>query len=149
MRSWAKNRNLFVRGVIISAGGKMKIFKSILMASAVTLSLFAAGSGGASAGIVSSPSASVLAPQATKVFPIERVRERRYNRRRHGRRHRRRRGRHRHYHRGYWYATPWWTIPLYAAPRRFGRCERWHRRCRVRWGRGRDYRGCMRHHGCL
>jgi hypothetical protein len=70
---------------------------------------------------------------------------RRYNRQRHGRRHRTRRGRHRHYYNGYWYAFPWW---LQSAPRRYNRCGYWRRQCRIRWGRGRDYRGCMRHHGC-
>lgn len=27
-------------------------------------------------------------------------------------------------------------------------CRRWHRECRARWGGGRDYRRCMRRHGC-
>jgi hypothetical protein len=27
-------------------------------------------------------------------------------------------------------------------------CVRWHRECRARWGGGRDYRRCMRRHGC-
>ena len=30
----------------------------------------------------------------------------------------------------------------------FGRCVRWNRRCRRRWGGGPDYRRCMRRHGC-
>lgn len=29
-----------------------------------------------------------------------------------------------------------------------GRCRRWNRRCRRRFGRGRDYRRCMRRRGC-
>jgi hypothetical protein len=27
-------------------------------------------------------------------------------------------------------------------------CSRWNRECRARWGAGRDYRRCMRRHGC-
>jgi hypothetical protein len=27
-------------------------------------------------------------------------------------------------------------------------CRRWNRECRARWGRGWDYRRCMRRHGC-
>ena len=30
----------------------------------------------------------------------------------------------------------------------YRRCTRWHRECRARWGGGRDYRRCMRRHGC-
>ena len=30
-----------------------------------------------------------------------------------------------------------------------GRCEYWSRRCAASWGYGnKDYRGCMRYHGC-
>lgn len=27
-------------------------------------------------------------------------------------------------------------------------CRRWHRRCRFRYGGGRDFRRCLRRHGC-
>lgn len=27
-------------------------------------------------------------------------------------------------------------------------CRRWYRECRARWGGGRDFRRCMRRHGC-
>jgi hypothetical protein len=27
-------------------------------------------------------------------------------------------------------------------------CRRWYRECRERWGGGRDFRRCMRRHGC-
>jgi hypothetical protein len=27
-------------------------------------------------------------------------------------------------------------------------CRRWYRECRARWGAGRDFRRCMRRHGC-
>ncbi len=31
---------------------------------------------------------------------------------------------------------------------RYNYCRRWYRECRARWGGGRDFRRCMRRHGC-
>ncbi len=130
-------------------GGIMKLLKSMFLVSAVTFGVCLAGGTNVSAGTISSPTASVLVPQAMEPSTVEQVRHRRYRRHRHGRRYRGRRRGYRHYHGGYWYAYPWWTVPLYTEPRRYGRCDYWHRRCRANWGRGADYRGCMRYHDCL
>lgn len=81
-------------------------------------------------------------------------RERRYHRR-HARRGHRRRHRHRRYRRGYvhpyLYTIPYGYYYPYRSRRYYGssRCSRWHRRCVRRWGySNRNYRGCMRYHGC-
>jgi hypothetical protein len=49
--------------------------------------------------------------------------------------------------RGYYYRS---RRPRVRAYRRAVRaCNYWHRRCGANWGyRGRNYRGCMRYHGC-
>ncbi len=82
-------------------------------------------------------------------------RSRRYHRRLARRRHRRRH-RHRRYRRGIYVQPYLYTIPLgyyypYRSRRYYGssRCSRWHRRCVRNWGySNRNYRGCMRYHGC-
>jgi hypothetical protein len=57
-----------------------------------------------------------------------------------------------HYYRGYYYPRIWWGAPgpVYMPPPGYGGyCARWSNRCASRWGyRNRDYRGCMRYHGC-
>lgn len=81
-------------------------------------------------------------------------RGRRYHRR-HARRGHRRRHRHRRYRRGYvhpyLYSIPYGYYYPYRSRRYYGssRCGRWHRRCVRNWGySNRNYRGCMRYHGC-
>lgn len=82
-------------------------------------------------------------------------RSRRYHRRR-ARRGHRRRHRHRRYRRGIYVRPYLYTIPYgyyypYRSRRyyRSSRCRRWHRRCVRNWGySNRNYRGCMRYHGC-
>ena len=82
-------------------------------------------------------------------------RSRKYHRR-HARRGHRRRHRHRRYRRGsyvhpYLYTIPYGYYYPYRSSRYYGssRCRRWHRRCVRRWGySNRNYRGCMRYHGC-
>jgi hypothetical protein len=125
----------------------MRSIKPILLASALAFCAAIAAGAPASAAPVNGLTASIAAPQtsAAGLLPVEQVAQRRYNRNRHGHRHRARRGRHVHFYQGYWYAVPWW---LGAAPYQYNRCERWRRECRQRWGRGANYRGCMRHHGC-
>lgn len=80
-------------------------------------------------------------------------RSRRYHRRYARRGHRRR---HRRYRRGiyvspYIYSIPYGYYYPYRSRRYYGlpRCTKWHRRCVRNWGYGnRNYRGCMRYHGC-
>jgi len=82
-------------------------------------------------------------------------RSRRYHRR-HARRGHRRRHRHRRYRRGsyvhpYLYSIPYGHYYPYRSRRYYGssQCSRWHRRCVRNWGySNRNYRGCMRYHGC-
>ena len=125
--------------------GNLSMFKQILLSSALAVGLVVGVSSISSAAPITAPSGVELLSQAQSVLPVEQIRHRKYRRHRHGRRHRSRRRGHRHYYGGYWYAYPWW---LHTVPRRYGRCEYWQRQCRRNWGRGRDYRGCMRHHGC-
>lgn len=125
----------------------MKSLKPILLASALALGATMTAAVPTSAAPVSSITANAVSEQTRTVsqLPVELVAHRNYNRHRHGHRHRTRRPTHRHFYRGYWYAYPWW---LHAVPRYYNRCDYWARQCSRRWGRGADYRGCMRHHGC-
>jgi hypothetical protein len=56
-------------------------------------------------------------------------------------------------------ATPGTAAPMSPVPQtlrgevlveqvQYRYCRRWNRECRYRWGRGWDYRRCMRRHGC-
>jgi hypothetical protein len=127
----------------------MRSLKQLALASGLALcATFAlATSAPTTAAPLNTMTAASAVPQldGSSFAPVEKVQHRRYNRQRHGRRHRTRRGQHRHFYNGYWYAFPWW---LHSVPPRYNRCAYWRRQCRIRWGRGRDYRGCMRHHGC-
>ncbi|MDX1715890.1 MAG: hypothetical protein R3287_03190 [Anderseniella sp.] len=127
----------------------MRSLKQLALASGLALcATFALATGTpANAAPLNAVTAATGVPQldTSSVSPVEKVRHRRYRRHRHGPRHRSRRGRHRHYYNGYWYAFPWW---LHSVPPRYNRCAYWRRQCRIRWGSGRDYRGCVRHHGC-
>lgn len=124
----------------------MHSLKTLFAASALAASLCIAASGPATAaplaGMTNTPAAQ---PESVSQLPVELVQQRRYNRQRHGDRFRSRRGRHRHFYNGYWYATPWWLITM---PGQVRRCDRIERNCRIRFGRGRDYRRCMRNRGC-
>ncbi len=68
---------------------------------------------------------------------------------------------HHYYRHGYYYGhQPYYyghrkryTKRRYRRSHRYrkyaGRCSRWSRRCSANWGYGnRDYRGCMKYHGC-
>ena len=122
----------------------MRFVKPILLAAALAIGLPAMGGTTASASPVTGLTSAVETPQ-TMASGIAELQKVQYRRHRHGNRYRSRRGRHRHYYRGYWYAFPWW---LHAGPVYSRNCNYWRRQCRQRWGGGRDYRGCMRHHGC-
>lgn len=119
--------------------------KGIVLSSALALGIVFGTINLATAAPITTTIGAVSILGGETVLPVEKVRHRNYRHHRHGPRYRSRRGRHRHYYRGWWYAYPWW---LHAVPHSYGRCNYWHRECRRRWGGGRDYRGCMRHHGC-
>ena len=125
----------------------MTSLKTLFAATAMAAGLVLAASAPATAAPLAGMTNGAAAESETaSQLPVELVQQRRYNRERHGERFRSRRGNHRHFYNGYWYAYPWWLGGVISGPVR--RCDRIERRCRIRFGRGRDYRRCMRNQGC-
>jgi len=60
--------------------------------------------------------------------------------------------RHRYYRRHYYYRPYYYRRRYYRRRyhrRRYGRCGYWSKRCARNWGYGgKNYRGCLRYHGC-